>query len=67
MRRKPRRDYFAPEPAHDPQADAAAHAALDAALSQWPEVRATTSDLRRLRQRNHFAETMNDALKGHRR
>lgn len=73
--RKRRREHFTPEPARDTsrsdatdtQGSDAAHAALDDALSMWPEVHATTDDLRRLRQRNHFADTMNDALKGHRR
>ena len=65
-RRRPREQHFPPELACERGSDDA-HAALEHALSQWPDVHETTEDLRKLRRHNHFADTMGDALKGHRR
>jgi len=44
-----------------------AHAALDAALSQWPEVTAIADEIRGIRRRNHLAEKAYDAMGGHSR
>jgi hypothetical protein len=44
-----------------------AHAALDEALSQWPEVSQIAEQIRGIRRRNHLAEKALDAMGGHRR
>ena len=44
---------------------AEAHAALDSALSIWPEVTLMTNTMRGIRQRNHLAEKVRDAMGGH--
>jgi len=42
-----------------------AHEALDQALSIWPEVTLMTTAMRGIRQRNHLAEKVRDAMGGH--
>jgi len=42
-----------------------AHEALDNALSIWPEVNLMTTAMRGIRQRNHLAEKVRDAMGGH--
>lgn len=42
-----------------------AHEALDRALSQWPEVKRIADDIRGIRQRNHLADKVRDAMGGH--
>ena len=44
-----------------------AHEALDRALSQWPEVTRIAAEMRGIRQRNHLADKVRDAMGGHRR
>ena len=44
-----------------------AHAALDAALSHWPEVTAVADQIRGIRRRNHLADKAYDAMGGHSR
>jgi hypothetical protein len=57
---------------HDEVASTAADAAemdeatkaLEDALSRWPAVNDTVSQMRQLRERNHFADSFRHALKG---
>jgi hypothetical protein len=49
----------------DEKGIAEAHAALDQALSVWPEVTLMTTAMRGIRQRNHLAEKVRDAMGGH--
>lgn len=44
-----------------------AHAALDAAMSRWPEVIETRENMKRIRQENHLAEKVDEFLRTHRR
>lgn len=53
-------------PPRDPGVDEAA-AALDAALSQWPDVRKTSEQLRTIRRENHLAEKAYEAMRERRR
>ena len=46
---------------------AEAHEALDRALSHWPEVTLVSTAIRGIRQRNHLAEKVSDAMRGHAR
>lgn len=50
--------------ASDQRGSDEAHAALEHAISQWPEVHATSRHIRRLRAENHFAEKIHRALEG---
>ena len=59
-RRSPRHEH--PEP--DTQGIDEATEALEQAMSLWPEVRETAAHMRRLRERNHFAESIRHAFKG---
>ena len=56
-----------PQPRHDDDERGLneAHAALDRALSQWPEVTEVASAIRGIRRRNHLADKINDAWGGH--
>ena len=42
-----------------------AHAALEDALSYWPEVTRIANDIRGIRRRNHLADKVRDAMGGH--
>jgi len=42
-----------------------AHAALEQALSHWPEVTRIAEDIRGIRRRNHLADKVRDAMGGH--
>lgn len=57
-RRRPDRPPVDPQPLDD------ATEALEQAMGRWPAVNATVSEMRRMRERNHFAETFRHALKG---
>lgn len=43
-----------------------AHEGLQDAKDRWPEVYRVSSSLRELRERNHFAETINATFRGER-
>lgn len=57
-----------PTPERDPadeQGINEAHAALEQALSQWPDVTSVANEIRGVRLRNHLADKMQDALGSH--
>lgn len=55
-----------PDPPHDEQGFDEAHAALEDAMSAWPEVREVAQQIRDIRRRNHLAEITERALRGNR-
>lgn len=42
-----------------------AHRALEDALNQWPAIRETVTDMRRIRRENHLADKVHRALGGY--
>jgi hypothetical protein len=60
-----RRQRPAPPPIPmDSQGIDDAHQALDDALNQWPAIRDTVNEMRRIRRENHLAEKVHRALGG---
>lgn len=56
--------FWRREPSAGSQARAHAEVQLARTRSRWPEVRAVSSSLRDLRERNHFAEQIEAIMRG---
>jgi len=71
MRRR-RHEQVEPAPEHRPDRSDEkgldeARAALDYAMSMWPDVHEVAAEIRGIRRRNQLADKVMDALGGHRR